>query len=216
MDLGACKHCRETIGLSCLPPGFTQELCQLQNLQTLDLSLDVHPSEFSKDVVSSLSTLGAGSLNSLIIETKNDDSMNLMMEPWSRTPLSLKLLEIQGYCLPKVPAWIGLHDNLQQLNLNVEQLGPEDIDLLGCLNVLSWLFLYVEFEVANRSPSSSKEAKQVTAQGFPSLRKFKVGSDHYYKILLQERPQNYNRNAYNIEPLLLYLGWAPRNAPFLL
>ncbi|KAJ1261666.1 hypothetical protein BS78_09G047900 [Paspalum vaginatum] len=163
----------EAIGLSYQPPGFTHELCQLRNLR----SLEVYVSEFSRGVVSSPSTLGAERLSSLIIWIKQE-FMNLMMEPWSPTPLSLKLLEIRWCSLAKVPTWIGLLDNLRQLDLCVEHLRPADIDMLGHLNALSYLYLSVFIEVSDRS-SSSKEAKQVkitNAQGFPSLRKFLVGS----------------------------------------
>ncbi|KAJ1261659.1 hypothetical protein BS78_09G047400 [Paspalum vaginatum] len=77
------------IGLSCQPPGFAHELCQLRNLRTLE----VRVYKFTKGVASSLPTLGAGSLDSLII-TVGARFRKLMMEPWSTTPLSLKLLKI--------------------------------------------------------------------------------------------------------------------------
>ncbi|WVZ96327.1 hypothetical protein U9M48_041982 [Paspalum notatum var. saurae] len=155
------------------PPGFAHELCQLRNLRMLRVNIR----EFTKDLVSSLSTLGTGSLCSLVIST-DTGSMNSMMEPWSPTPVNLKRLEIWCY-IPEVPKWIGLLDNLQHLGLQVVQLGPADIDVLGCLNTLSCLFLEVRTEVADRSSPSSEEAKRVTitsAQGFPNLRKFRVGS----------------------------------------
>ncbi|KAJ1261667.1 hypothetical protein BS78_09G048000 [Paspalum vaginatum] len=153
------------------PPGFAHELCQLRNLRMLKVNIR----EFTKDLVSSLSTLGTGSLCSLVIST-DTESMYSMMEPWSPTPISLKRLEIWCY-IPRVPRWIGAL-NIQHLGLQVVQLGPADIDVLGHLNALSCLFLEVRIEVADRSSSSEdeKRVKITSAQGFPSLRKFRVGS----------------------------------------
>jgi len=150
-------------------PNFMQELCQLRNLRILRVWTDV----FTKDLASSLCILGTGSLNSLTAGT-NEESMNFVMEPWNPTPISLKRLEILGIQLPRIPRWIGSLDNLQHLGLNVDQLGPADVGLLGRLSALSSLCLWVMIEVADRL-SSSQEAQRVKisgAHGFPSLRMF--------------------------------------------
>ena len=127
MDSGTCKPCSgwKTSVWSQIP-NFTQELCQLRNLRTLRVWTDV----FTKDLASSLCILGTGSLNSLTAGT-NEESMNFVMEPWNPTPISLKRLEILGIQLPRIPRWIGSLDNLQHLGLNVDQLGPADVGLLG-------------------------------------------------------------------------------------
>lgn len=153
-------------------PNFTQELCQLTNLRTLRVWTDV----FTKDLASSLCTLATGSLNSLTIGT-NEESINFVMEPWNPTPVSLKLLEILGIQLPRVPRWISSLDNLQHLGLNVDRLGPADVGLLGTLNALSSLRLWVMIEVADRlSCQETQRVKISGAHGFPSLRMFQVGS----------------------------------------
>jgi len=154
-------------------PNFMQELCQLRNLRILRVWTDV----FTKDLASSLCILGTGSLNSLTAGT-NEESMNFVMEPWNPTPISLKRLEILGIQLPRIPRWIGSLDNLQHLGLNVDQLGPADVGLLGRLSALSSLCLWVMIEVADRL-TSSQEAQWVKisgTHGFPSLRMFRVGS----------------------------------------
>ena len=77
-----------------------------------------------------------------------------------------------------VPRWIGSLDNLQDLSLSIEQLGVADFGLLGSLNALSSLSLLVLIEVADRSSSSqgTQRVKISGTHGFPSLRRFLVGS----------------------------------------
>ena len=157
-------------------PSFAQELRQLRNLRILEISFD---DEVSEDLVSSLCTLGTGCLNSLVIDCYHEEHMKLVMEPWSPTPHGLKILQIHQTVVPRVPRWIGSLDNLQDLVLLVEQLGLEDFGLLGSLNALSNLYLTVLIEVADRSSSSqgTQRVKISGTHGFPSLRRFLVGSD---------------------------------------
>ena len=81
--------------------------------------------------------------------------------------------------VPRVPRWIGSLDNLQDLSLSVEQLGVADFGLLGRLNALSSLSLSVHIKVADRSSSSqgTQRVKISGTHGFPSLRRFLVGSE---------------------------------------
>jgi len=141
--------------------------------------LEVDIDEFTKDLASSLCTLGIDSLNSLII-IANKASVNHVMKLWAPAPLSLKLLEIWVIQIPRVPSWIGSLDNLQHLRLHVEKLRSADVGLLGRLNALSCLSLLVAIEVADRSSSSQgvQRVKIKGAHGFPSLRKFQIGSYH--------------------------------------
>ncbi|KAJ1261664.1 hypothetical protein BS78_09G047700 [Paspalum vaginatum] len=119
-------------------PSFAQELRRLRNLGMLDLHID----DLTNDLLSSLCTLGMGSLDCLIIRT-NQASIDLVMEPWTPTPLSLKLLAIRIVLVPRVPRWVDSLDNLQDLSLEVEKLGSVDVGLLGRLNALSRLDLLV-------------------------------------------------------------------------
>ncbi|WVZ96312.1 hypothetical protein U9M48_041967 [Paspalum notatum var. saurae] len=154
-------------------PSFAQELRRLRNLRMLDVHID----DLTKDLVSSLCTIGMGSLDCLIIRT-NQASINLVMEPWTPTPLNLKLLAIRMIHVPRVPRWVGSLDNLQDLSLEVVELGAVDVGLLGRLNVLVRLDLMVWTEVADRS-SSTQEAERVrisSTHGFTSLRMLRVGS----------------------------------------
>jgi disease resistance protein RPM1 len=164
----------EDINVSKQSASFAQELRQLRNLRTLEVMID---DEVSEDLVSSLCTLGTGCLNSLVIVC-NEQHMKLVMEPWSPTPLGLKILKILRIVVPRVPRWIGSLDNLQDLTLFVEQLGVADFGLLGSLNALSSLVLWVTIEVADRSSSSdgTQQVKINGSHGFPSLRWFDVGS----------------------------------------
>ncbi|XP_066366948.1 disease resistance protein RGA5-like [Miscanthus floridulus] len=157
-------------------PSFAQELRQLRNLRILEILFD---DEVSEDLVSSLCTLSTGCLNSLVINCCHEEHMKLVMEPWSSTPHGLKILQIWRIVVPRVPRWIGSLDNLQDLRLSVEQLGLEDFGLLGSLNALSNLLLRVKVEVADRWSSSqgTQRVKINGTHGFPSLRRFLVGSN---------------------------------------
>ncbi|CAD6334599.1 unnamed protein product [Miscanthus lutarioriparius] len=157
-------------------PYFAQELRHLRNLRILEIWFD---DEVSEDlVVSSLCTLGTGCLNSLVIGF-HKKHMKLVMEPWSPTLHGLKILQICQIVVPRVPRWTGSLDNLQVFTLCVEQLGMADFGLLGSLNALSSLYLSVEIKVADRWSSSqgTQRVKISGTHGFPSLRRFGVGSN---------------------------------------
>jgi disease resistance protein RPM1 len=164
------------IDVSIQSPSFAEELCQLRNLQILDVIVD---DELSNDLASSLCTLGTGCLSSLTIYG-NEKQKKLVVEPWSPTQLDLKILKIWWFVFPRVPIWIGSLDNLRELNIFVEQFGVADFGLLGSLNALSGLHLIVKIEAADRSSSSqgTQRLKISGAHGFPSLRRFQVGSNY--------------------------------------
>ncbi|RCV29821.1 hypothetical protein SETIT_6G044100v2, partial [Setaria italica] len=146
----------EGISLPSQLPNCAQELRELRNLRMLV----VGAGEFTKDVAASLCTLGTGRLSSLII-SPDKECMDLVMEPWSPTPISLRLLRIWTVA-PRVPTWIGSLDNLQHLTLSIDQLGLADVALLGRLNALSCVFLRI-----------------TGAHGFPSLTKLRELELHF-------------------------------------
>jgi disease resistance protein RPM1 len=177
----------EFIGVSIQSPSFVQELRQLRNLHILQVMID---DVVSIDLAASLCTFGMECLNSLAIYNNGTQPYKLVMEPRSLTPVGLKILQIWQIQFPRVPRWIGSLDNLQDLILFVEQLRVADFVLLGSLNGLSSLYLRVADEITDRSSSSSSQATQQvkinSSHGFPSLRRFQVGSEYCALGLLLE------------------------------
>lgn len=123
---------------------FLVELGQLKNLRKLHLKFEYDSTvgditrfkECKKAIASSLRKLGTHSLHHLNIA--DDDSF--LLEPWC-PPLSLQSLMIHWSPVPQVPNWVGSLINLQQLRLELERVGQEDLCILGALPALLTLDL---------------------------------------------------------------------------
>ncbi|KAF7081517.1 hypothetical protein CFC21_099188 [Triticum aestivum] len=123
------------------------ELGQLKNLRELVISLCIYSShdddtirtlEVIKVIASAVQTLSRQNLRSLTI----NDGRNFMQEfLCSSTPLSLQSLKINVSVGSRVPNWVGSLVNLQRLCLQLNEVGHDDICILGALPALVDLIL---------------------------------------------------------------------------
>jgi disease resistance protein RPM1 len=166
------------------PLKFPQELGQLKNLRKLHLDFEDDSAtedtmgvtnECEKAIGSCLHDLGTHeNLRSLTIV---NGSSFLQQGSSCPVPVSLQKLMIWSSVVPQVPNWVGSLVNLQELRLEVEGVGQEDLCILGALPTLRFLLLI--------GRAKSKGSLRVSGEvGFSYLRKFWYDMDSYAMDLM--------------------------------
>ncbi|GJM87661.1 hypothetical protein PR202_ga03639 [Eleusine coracana subsp. coracana] len=130
---------------------FLQELSQLTKLRLISIYMEREPTTLQQEsiLISSLCKLGMGNLHSLtidIFDIWNDGSaMHCLHDShghsWQAAVQSLRKFSMKSGSFNKVPDWMGSMNHLEKLVLGVEEIEQKDLDILGNLQSLLYLFL---------------------------------------------------------------------------
>jgi disease resistance protein RPM1 len=117
---------------------FGRGLGDLTNLRKL--RLDVSSYETQTELVCSLRKLAKGNLRFLDI-SREGKLNNLVEELNLPAECSLKELWLWGHSISKVPRWIGSLVNVQKLSLRLSSPCQEDLEILGRIPDLRYIFV---------------------------------------------------------------------------
>uniref|UniRef100_A0A0E0LP18 AAA+ ATPase domain-containing protein n=1 Tax=Oryza punctata TaxID=4537 RepID=A0A0E0LP18_ORYPU len=153
--IGQLKALEElkTIGTKHSSLEFLQELGQLTNLRIIGIDFSHSQSELDKDsiLISTIYKLGMCNLHSLTMNGHFTQGFHFDEHSWNNALERLRKLCIKYGFTTKVPDWIGSLNHLEKLKLNVQDMGQEDLDVLGNLHSLLYLSLYMHTRKGNEA-----------------------------------------------------------------
>ncbi|XP_062204304.1 disease resistance protein RGA5-like [Phragmites australis] len=150
---------------------FLQELGQLSNMGSIVIHIKKSQTNLEQEsiLISSLYKIGMCSLHSLTIDLSDDnfdDPFSLEDSDghsWQAALQSLRKFNIKWGYITKVPEWMGSLRNLEKLQLGINEMEQEDLDILGDLHSLLYLFLEVVHKPKERFTFRG-------SKGFPCLK----------------------------------------------
>lgn len=127
-------------------PNFATGLGQLTKVRVLEIHFDEMDESTEKALMESLRNLRK--IQSLQIWSKKERTIDLggLLEDWTPTPSDLRQLMLCGIHLPRRPSWIdpSCVPLLSYLSLTVQAVQVQDLEILGRLPLLSYLYIWSE------------------------------------------------------------------------
>lgn len=150
------------------PTTLLQELGSLTKLRTLGLEWRINPlhrdkKTYEDNFISSLGKLCSSNLRYLRLISPW--SLDFVLEPWFPTPLLLQELQIHGWYLSKIPAWMVSLTNLTYLDVEVK-VRQETMQILGDFPALQFL------KLCSNPAGSEVRCLVISNTGFRCLKKF--------------------------------------------
>uniref|UniRef100_A0A0D9X7R7 NB-ARC domain-containing protein n=1 Tax=Leersia perrieri TaxID=77586 RepID=A0A0D9X7R7_9ORYZ len=146
------------------------ELGKLTNLKVFSIywrpngEID-NEGNYTKSIVSSLCKIGEQSLRSLHITHGYSLLLDFLVDSWYPPPCHLEMFRmVSHFYFPRLPNWMSSLSELTWLDINVKQLGGEDMQVLQNMPALLCLKLYLE--------ESPQETLVISRSGFQSLKVF--------------------------------------------
>jgi hypothetical protein len=153
----------ELDGINCHSPSTVKELGSLERLRKLGIRFEVMSLEMEETFVESLGKMS--NIQSIEITCADPKFMDSLGKRWV-APRTLKRFLSQKTIFSILPAWIRSHmSQLCMLSICVNEVRPEDLDILGSLPMLCYLNLWITSRLQSR-------LLLVTADGFRCLTSF--------------------------------------------
>ncbi|XP_040383026.1 disease resistance protein Pik-2-like [Oryza brachyantha] len=146
------------------------ELGDLTNLKVF--SIYWHPNgeihnegRYTKSIISSLCKIGEHNLRSIHITHGYSLLLDFLVDSWYPPPRHLEMFRmVSHFYFRRLPIWMSSLSELTWLDINIKQLGVEDMQVLQNMPALLCLKLYLE--------ESPQETLVISRSGFRSLKVF--------------------------------------------
>jgi hypothetical protein len=175
--LGSLTSLEVLHSIYCISPSTVKELGSMERLRKLAIQLDDMSLELEEAFVESLGKLSNIQSIEIIGSSQSAELMDILSEHWVAPP-TLQEFIIEGKLLfSLLPAWISPHlSQLCRLEINVGEVGQEDMDILGSLPRLRLLFLWTKRQ---------SSLLLVGADGFRGLTSFTLKSNSPGQVMFQ-------------------------------